>query len=177
MKIVTLRLEKETLSFVSPGTKNVFSLHLGDSLRVNTGLSEVPSGIQWAHRDPTSSYYDPKTPDGGGLAVAESSYTKHYDVAVRNTGIQYCPDTGRILISENKSDGRPNRRYILYSLNRHGGYTVTYLSPSRKVEYEGNLPGHPPDIHLLPGDRAEIKGKTLSIDSIPHSSHPFSVGG
>lgn len=177
MKVVTLRLEKETLSFVSPGTKSVFSLHLGESLRVDTGLSEVPSGIQWAHRGPTSSYYDPKTLDGGGLAVAESSYRKDYDVAARNTEIQYCPDTGRILISENTSDGRPNRRFILYSPHHRGGYTVTYLSPSRKVEYEGNMRGHPPDIHLLPGDRAEIKGKTLSIDSIPHSAHPFSIGG
>jgi hypothetical protein len=176
---VSLHMKAGTLTFKSPGREYLFTLHLGEELNHDTdGVTGVPSGIHWAMRDATSSYYEPTDPSGGGYAAAESLYPRGWaDVAARNTDIQYAPDTQRILITEEKSDGRPCRRYILYTPYREGGYKVTYLSPAHKVAHMGNLPGRPPDIRLLPNDRARIEGKVVKIDAIDQSTHPFSVGG
>ena len=174
---LSLHIKSGTLDFKCPGNEFLFTLHLGEELCQDTGgVSEVPPHMDWAERDPTSSYYE-ATKYGAGYAVAESLYSHNSAYAVvPNTDIQYQSDTGRILITEDKSDGRPCRRYILYT-PYHSGYKVSYLLPVRKVIWAGNLPSHPPDIHLLPNDRAEILGKTIKVDSIDQSPHPFSVGG
>ena len=81
------------------------------------------------------------------------------------------------MITENKSDGRPCLRFILYSGLPNGGYHVTYLNPGYVKIPGGNpIDTVPASIRLLPGDRAEIKGKVVRIGDIPQSVHPFSVG-
>jgi len=179
---IKVHINPKTLSFKHPGTGHVFFLHLSERLEHDTGgITEVPKNINIGVRDATSSYYEPTDSNGCGYACAESLYSHydHPDRVARNTEIQYQPDTRRLLITEDNSDGQPCRRYILYTPD-HLGYKVTYLTPIL-------LPPHykvptfitleiPPDIHLLPGDRAEIDGKIVKVDDIAQSPHPFSVG-
>ena len=174
-----LQMKSGKLTFQCPGNNFLFTLHLGEELIHDTGgVTEVSPRMRWAMRDPTSSYYEATDPTGAtGYACAESLYSRDLAGFVENTDIQYQADTGRILITEDKSDGRPCRRYILYTPGRLGGYKVSYLLPVQKVIREGSLPVHPPDIHLLPNDRAEILGKTIKVDDITQNPHPFSVGG
>ncbi|MES2983037.1 MAG: hypothetical protein V4727_12045 [Verrucomicrobiota bacterium] len=179
---IRLRIDSKTMSFRHPGTGDVFFLHLGEELYHDTGgISEVPKNISIGMRDATSSRYEPRDVNGGGFAAAESLWSHdNAERIVANTEIQYQADTGRLLITEDKSDASPCRRYILYSQHPGGGYTVAYLAPKpTKVPQHAvvEFSSFPSDINLLPGDRAEIDGKIMSIDDIPHSSHPFSIGG
>ena len=174
-----VQVDGKTLAFKHPGTGDTFALHLGDELFHDTGgMTEVPRHIKDAVRDATSSYYDPTNKDGAGYVAAESLYTHNQaDLVARNTTIQYQPDSGRLLITENKSDGRPCLRFILYTSRRSGGYKATYLAPGYTRIPGGNpIDSVPSEIHLLPGNRAEINGKVVRIDDIPQSPHPFSVG-
>jgi hypothetical protein len=179
---IRLRIDSKTMSFNHPGNGDMFFLRIGDELYHDTGgITEVPKNIGIGIRDATSSYYEPRDKNGGYYANAESIWSRdNAERVVDNTEIQYQADAGRLLITEDKSDASPCRRYILYSQRAGGGYTVAYLAPkptkvsqSEYVEFS-SLPS---DIHLLPGDRAEIDGKIMSIDDIPQSPHPFSIGG
>lgn len=175
-----LRFDPATLSFTIPTTGDVFELHLGDELFHDTGgMTEVPRGMRGAVRDATSSFYEPKDKNGGGYASAESLYRRDWgDVVARNSSVQFLPDSGRLLITEDKSDGLPCRRYTLYTVQPHGGYRVTYLAPPWKPVFASPaLFSGPPDIQLLSGNRARIEGKVMRIDDIDQSPHPFSVGG
>ncbi len=129
-------------------------------------------------RGATSSYWEVRDRDGGGYYPAESLYVAAMrEVVARNTRIQYQPDTGRILIGEDMSDGRPDCRYILYSPGAHGGYERRYLFPGYDKDRPDRLYWRPAEIRLLPGDRAEILGRVLKVEAIPSSTRPFSVGG
>lgn len=173
-----LHIKAETLSFIHPGTGHSFILHLGEELIRDTGgATNVLPQVKGSIRDATSSYYEPTDQNGCHYASAESLYSHDQaSLIASNTNVQYEADTQRLLITEDKSDGRPCRRYILYT-RRNAGYQVTYLSPVQKVAPKGVLPGPPPDIKLLPNDRAMIGGKIFKIDDISQSTHPFSVGG
>lgn len=175
---VTLHLDAKTLSFRHPGTGHIFKLHLGEELQNTGGVAPVPANLKRVMRSATSSYYESHDQDSSGsYGAAESIYTRDSADYAVNTKIQYQPDSGRLLITEDIGDGAGNRRYILYS--RAGvGYKVTYLMPGY-VKEPGITAADviPADIHLLPGDRAEIHGKRVKISDIPHSVHPFSLGG
>ncbi len=176
-----LHIDSKTLTFTHPGTGDTFSLHLGEELHQETGgISKVPSYIKDGVRDATSSYYKPTDKSGASYAGAESLYSREEDGdrIMRNTDIQYQPDSRRLLITEDKSDAGPARRYILFTSEPHGGYSVSYLNPGQSVVSKDprvEFPTLPSAIHLLPGDRAEINGKILRVKDIPHSSHPFSL--
>ncbi len=179
-RAVVLQFDSNSLSFKHPKTGHIFKLHLGDELHHDTGgITPVPSNIRHGNRDATSSYYEPLSESGSGYAAAESLYTHDQaDIVARNSDIQYQPDSGRLLITEDKSDGLPCKRYILYTLLPEGGYRVSYLSPPWHVNFAApGLPSSPPDIHLLPGDRAKIEGEILKIEEIEQSAQPFSLGG
>lgn len=176
----TLYFDTASSAFKHPKTGHVFMLHLGEELNHDTGgISEVPPNIKAGSRDATASYYEPTDQGGSGYACAESLYTEDiHDIVSRNTSIQYQADSGRLLITEDKSDGLPCRRYILFTEREHGGYEVSYLSPPyTPVMAAPGLPSSPPDIKLLPNDRAEIAGQIYQIKDITQSSKPFSVGG
>lgn len=178
--VQVLQIDPATLSFIVPTTGDVFHLHLGDELYHDTGgMTEVPPGMQGGVRDATSSFYEPKDKNGGGYAAAESLYRRDWgDVVARNSTVQFLPDSGRLLITEDKSDGAPCRRYILYTVQPRGGYCVTYLAPPWKPAFATpGLSAGPPNIELLSGDRAKIEGKLFKISDIPQSKHPFSMGG
>lgn len=176
-----LHIDSKTLTFKHPGTGDTFSLHLGDELHQETGgISNVPSNMKGCIRHATSSYYEPTDKSGGGYACAESSYSREWDAGriMRATNIQYQPDTGRLLITEDEGDASPCSRYILFTSEPHGGYSVTYLNPGETDVSKGvpmEFPMLPSAIHLLPGDRAEINGKIVRVKDILHSSHPFSL--
>lgn len=169
-----------TLTFKHPQTGHLFHLHLRDELYQDTGgITPMPSNVKVGHRDATSSYYEPEDENGGAFAPAESLYQRDLrDIVASNTSIQYQPDSGYLLITEDKSDGLPCKRYILYTTRPAGGYEVKYLSPEWHNE-SGHLglPTSPPDIVLLPGGRAKINGKIILVRDIVQSSMPFSLGG
>ncbi len=177
---VVLQFDSNKLSFKHPQTGHIFQLHLGAELYQDTGgITAVPSNVRNGNRDATSSYYEPVSESGSGYAAAESLYTNDQaDIVARNSHVQYLPDSGRLLITEDKSDGLPCKRFILYTMLPGGGYRVSYLSPPWHVNFSSpGLPSSPPDIHLLSGDRAKIEGKILKIEEIEQSIHPFSLGG
>lgn len=177
---VILKLDSKTLSFKHPGTGNTFTLHLGDELYHDTGgITEVPSGIK-GFRDATSSYWEPTDKWGGGYACAESLLTRDRSYWIQYIQIQYAPDTGDILITEDASDASPCVRHILFKKESGGGYTVAYLCPEPiKVpkNQEAEFPELPSKIKLLKGGCAEVNGKKLKLSDIPQSPHPFSIGG
>ena len=178
---VILHLDPKTLTFRPPGSGCVCSLHLGGRLNEDTGgITEVPKNIKDnGVRDATTSYYKLQDKGGATYATAESSYTRDGPGLVEDTRIQYQPDTGRLLITENTSDGRPCVRYILYSPSRRG-YQATYLMPGF-TDISGGRPTGAPiaevpsEVRLLPGARAEINGKKVRVDAIVQSTPPFSV--
>ena len=175
-----VHFDEGALTFKHPQTGHVFHLHLRDELHQDTGgVTSVPSNIKEGMRDATSSYYEPEDENGSTLAPAESSY--HHDLAdivVRNTTIQFQADSGRLLITEDKGDGLPCRRYILYTSLPGGGYRVTYLAPAcGHGSSNAGFPVQPPDVELLPDGKARIKGKVLNVEDIDQSTSPFSLGG
>lgn len=181
---IVLHLDPKGLLFTFPGAKYTFRLHLGDELDHDTGgITEIPRNIKvGAFRAATSSYWEPIDGFGDGYSAAESVYTRDYatpGLIARNTQIQYEPDSRRLLITEDASDASPCRRYILYTEFPGGGFNVKYLGP-KPIPIPGSKTDFlslTPDIRLLPGDRAEISGKTIRIDEIPQSTHPFAMGG
>lgn len=177
---VKLTLDPKTMSFRHPKTGDLFTLHLGDALTHATGgITEVPRNVK-GFRDATSSYYEPTGEGGCGYACAESALTRENTHWLQFVEIQYQPDSGCILITEDKSDASPCVRHILFTPGRHGGYDVTYLSP-KSVVVPKNVPAEfhelPSKIKLLPGNRAEVNGKVVRLKDIPQSAHPFSIGG
>ncbi len=176
----TITFDAATLTFVHPETGDLFHLHIRDELYQDTGgITAVPSNVKVGQRDATSSYYESEDENGGTLSAAESLYCRDQrDIVVSNTSIQYQPDSGHLLITEDKSDGLPCKRYILYTTRQAGGYEVKYLSPEWHNE-SGHLglPTSPPNIELLPGGRAKINGKIILVRDIVQSSMPFSLGG
>lgn len=175
-----VHMDAGALTFQHPQTGHVFHLHLRDELHQDTGgLTPVPSNIKGGMRDATSSYYEPEDENGATFAPAESLYRHDLaDIAASNTSIQFQADRGLLLITEDKSDGLPCKRYILYTSLSTGGYRVTYLSPaSGHRSVKGGLPASPPDVELLPEGKARIKGKVLNVEDIDQSTSPFSLGG
>lgn len=177
---VILKLDPKTLSFKHPGTGDTFTLHLGDELYHDTGgITEVPPGIK-GFRDATSSYWEPKGKWGGGYACAESLLTRDRTHWIQYIQIQYAPDTGDILITEDASDASPCLRHILFKKGPGGGYAVAYLCPEpiKVPKNQGaEFPELPSKIKLLKGGCAEVNGKRLKLSDIPQSPHPFSTGG
>lgn len=176
---IKVHFDEGALTFKHQQTGHVFHLHLRDELHENTGgVTLVPSNIKDATRDATSSYYEPMDQHGSGYAPAESLYSHDLaDIVARNTSIQFQADNGRLLITEDKSDGLPCKRYILYTTLPSGGYRVTYLAPSGNSAVHGGLPPPPPEIELLPEGKARVNGKILKVDDIDQSTSPFSIGG
>ena len=178
--VVKLKPDPKTLSFQHPKTGDIFTLHPGEALVHDTGgITEVPPKIK-GFRDATSSYWEPKDESGGGYACAESSLTRDATHWFQYVEIQYQPDTGCILITEDKSDASPCMRHILFKPFPNGGYEVTYLCPKPVVipkKEAAEFHDIPLKINLLPGKRAEVNGKIMRLKDIPQSPHPFSLGG
>lgn len=155
--------------FVSPGDGTVFRLSLGERQSEN---NELPGGIR-GFRQATSSSYKIEGKNGTGWGHAESSIAKGSEHSLEHVKIQYEPESGRILVTEDTSDALPAMRYILFTPT-HGGYNVHYLAPN----YEGKYPlSLPPEVFLLPQNRALVGGRNVSISRIPKSQQPFSLGG
>ena len=161
--------------FISPTDGAIFRLSLGELLGLdgNTGVTTpIPNGISGL-RYATTSYYSINCIDGGGYCKAESSITEGSEHAIAQIKIQHECGSGRILVTEDISDGLACKRYILFTPNRPG-YSIEYLAPKFKYIPElDNLP----QIILMPGDRAWVDGAIIPISRIPKSKHPFSLGG
>lgn len=163
--------------FTSPGDGTIFHLTLGKKLYQDTGgITQVPEGIPGV-RQATASYYSIKDEHGAGYGEAESSIAEGFEHAIEHIKVQHERDSGRILVTEDTSDALPGKRYILFTPTRPG-YSVHYLAPEYESHFEEQgFPSSPPQIILLPNDRAWVGGEILSISRIPKSQHPFSLGG
>lgn len=168
-------LKMKNQTFISPTNGAVFRLTLGELHQLHGNPEEVVpfprevSGVRYA----TSSYYLIMPIDHEGYSMAESSITKGSEYAIDHIKIQYESDSGRILITEDISDGLSCKRYILFTPNR-SGYIIDYLAPSYKYIPElDNLP----HMILMSNDRAWVDGTVLPLSKIRKSQHPFSLGG
>jgi hypothetical protein len=162
-------------TFISPTDGAIFRLSLGEMLRLNGntgGITPIPEGISGL-RYATASHYSINCVDGGGCGEAESSITEGAEYAIPHIKIQHECGSGRILVTEDVSDGLACKRYILFTPNRRG-YSIDYLAPKFKYIPElDNLP----QIILMPEDRAWVDGAIIPISQIRKSKHPFSLGG
>lgn len=168
-----LKMTKQT--FISPTDGAIFRLSLGKMLGLhgNTGgITPIPDGISGL-RYATASYYSINCIDGAGCGKAESSITEGSEHAIAHIKIQHESSSGRILVTEDISDGLACKRYILFTPNR-SGYRIDYLAP--KSEYIPELDKLPQMI-LMPKDRAWVDGVVIPISRIRKSKHPFSMGG
>lgn len=170
-------LKMKDRTFVSPSDGTIFRLTLGERFYQNSGgITEIPKGIS-VNRQATASYYSILDKDGSGYGDAESSISNDLEHYVKHIKVQHEPSSGRILVTEDTSDALPSKRYILFTPT-HPGYSIHYLAP----DYDGNLDDHgfpssPPEVILLPDNRAWIDGKVMPISRITKSKHPFSLGG
>ena len=164
-------------TFVSPSDGMNFRLSLGKRFYQDTGgITEVPIGISGI-RQATASFYSIEDENGSGHGGAESSISDDVEHFIQYIKVQHESMSGRILVTEDTSDALPGKRYILFTPTRPG-YSVHYLAPDYDISFgEGGLPSSPPEVILLPDDRAWIGGKIIPISRIPKSSHPFSLGG
>jgi hypothetical protein len=162
-----LHFNPNTLMFENPANHDLFMLHLGEPLEWSTGgVTPVPWNIRGI-RDATSSYWQPMMRGAACGFPAESLYCKGEEEIVHaNTRIQFASDTGRILITEDKSDGRQGTRFILYTPHPNGGYIVSYLAAPLGTR----------DIRLEAGDRAQVGTRNVRVNVIAHSKHPFTIG-
>ncbi len=175
-QVQLLKFDHQKMSFTYPRGGIVFTLHLGDHLKRDTGgIAAVPKDIQ-GDRYPTSSYWEP-TDSHASYFPAESQYTKHTGPWLEFLQIQYDPVTGIVLITEDVSDSLQCIRHILYTPGEHGGFTVTYLQPPYAPAHEGSAVVPLADITLLPGGKAKILTKVRKVEQIRQSTVPFSVGG
>jgi|AntRauTorckE6833_2_1112554.scaffolds.fasta_scaffold40178_2 hypothetical protein len=163
--------------FISPSDGTIFHLTLGSQLYQDTGgITKVPEGIQ-GFRQATASYYSIENKHGAGYGEAESSVAEGLEHMIDHIKVQHEHDSGRILVTEDTSDALPAKRYILFTPT-HPGYSVHYLAPEYESHFEEQgFPSSPPEIILLPADRAWVGGKILPISRISKSRHPFSLGG
>ena len=144
--------------------------------RETGGITEVPKGIDGI-RCATTSYYEPHNASGSVYwGSAESMYDKDWLVEVPYTTIQYDKSSGRMLITENISDGGATQRYILWHdfPSRHPVY---YIAPPPHHHQAIVWEAQPPNIMLVPPDKFLIEGKLYKLNQIPHSQHPFTIGG
>jgi len=170
-------LKMTNRTFVSPSDGMNFRLSLGKRLYQDTGgITQVPSGISGI-RQATASFYSVEDENGSGYGDAESSISEGLDHFIQYIKVQHEPTSGIILVTEDTSDALPGKRYILFTPTRPG-YSVHYLAPDYDISFEeGGPPSSPPEVVLLPDDRAWIDGKIIPISRIPKSTHPFSLGG
>ncbi len=153
--------------FTSPSDGTIFQLTLGPSLENTGGVTEIPDGIV-GMREATASSYTVISADGGGFGSAESSISEDFEERLDRIKIQHERESGRILVTENLSDGLPCKRYILFTPT-HPGYDIEYLELRYKTEvFEvsalGATPFDPPwtmerhgelpQVILMPGGRA-----------------------
>jgi hypothetical protein len=169
-------LKMANRSFASPSDGMVFRLKLGKELNQDTGgITPVPDGIPGV-RQATASYYSIEDAGGAGYGNAESSISEGFEHSLDHIKIQHEPSSGRVLVTEDTSDGLPCKRYILFTPTRPG-YSVEYLAPRYESNFEEQgFPSSPPTIILLPENRAWNGGEIIPISRIPKSKHPFSLG-
>ena len=190
---VRVKVDTKALTFRLPDG-DCFRLHLGRTLEneKSLGLAPAPRGMFHGYRDATSSYWEVCLRGGVYRAVAESSLRGGVSFGMESVGVQYVPDTGAVLISEEHGEG-DHRRYIL--LTKKPGaecmkdprlkWMVSYLGPKcwsenhlltsdRLARLHNQLFLIDSGVHLLSGDRAEIGGKVMRLRDIPQSPNPFS---
>jgi hypothetical protein len=164
-------------TFVNPSDGVTFRLSLGKNLNQDTGgITPIPEGIT-GERQATASFYSIEDGVGAGYGSAESSIAEGVQHLIDRLKVQHEPTSGRILVTEDTSDALPCKRYILFTPT-HPGYNVDYLAPHYEINLEEQgFPMSPPEVILLPDDRAWVEGKIIPISRIPKSKHPFSLGG
>jgi hypothetical protein len=170
-------LKMTNRTFVSPSDGVIFRLSLGKKLNEDTGgITPIPNGII-GERQATASFYSIEDEGGAGYGSAESSIAEGFEHLFNHLVIQHEPRSGRILVTEDTSDALPCKRYILYTPT-HPGYKVDYLAPNYEINSgEEGFPASPPEVILLPEDRAWVGGKIIPISRLPKSKSPFSLGG
>lgn len=162
--------------FSNPSDGVIFELTLGPKLEDETGITPIPAGIV-GERQATASRYSIKSPDGGGYGSAESSISEDFAHLLDHIKIQFEKESGRILVTEDTSDARPVKRYILFTPT-HPGYSVDYLAPKYESLFEERgFPSPPPEVILMPANRAWIDGLVLPLQRISMDKSPFSLGG